>query len=101
MSPRTNLQQQISKRLREVMERRIAWLLKTDEKEFGGLAASLSLADLLNGIFLLEGQSETIGAYAGVIRFLGDLVGRDELFRRPEPVTEPESANNVGTPTVN
>ena len=86
----TNLQEQISKRLREMMERRIAGLLKADEKEFVGLAASLSLADLLNGIFLIEGQSETIGAYAGAIRFLGDIVGREELFRRPEKLKEPE-----------
>lgn len=85
MSPITDLQQQISKRFREVMERRIAGLLKIDEKEFVGLAATLSLAELLNGIFLIEGQSETIGSYFGAIRFLGDLVGRDELFRRPEP----------------
>ena len=100
MSPTTNLQEQVSKRLREVMERRIAGLLKTDVQDFLALAASLSLADLLNGIFLMEGQSETIGAYAGAICFLGDLVGRDELFRRPEPRAEPEPSN-VGTPTVN
>jgi len=49
------------------------------------VAGSLSLAELLNGIFLIEGQSEMIGSYFGTIRFLGELVGRDELLRRPEP----------------
>jgi hypothetical protein len=74
-----------------MMERRLAVFLRTDEKEFAKLAMCLSLADLLNGMFLIEGQSETIGAYAGAIRFLSDIVGRDELFRRPEPpATEPE-----------
>jgi len=74
-----------------MIEHRLALLLRTDEKEFTRLTMCLSLADLLNGVFLIEGQSETIGAYAGAIRFLGDLVGRDELFRRPEPpATEPE-----------
>jgi hypothetical protein len=81
----TNNQQQISKRLRESMQRRIAGLLKIEEKEFAEVAGGLSLAELLNGIFLMEGQSETIGSYLGTIRFLGDLVGRDELFCRPEP----------------
>jgi hypothetical protein len=96
MSPIIDLPQQISRRLREVMERRIAGFLKIDEKQFVDLAASLSLAELLNGIFLTEGQSETIGSYFGAIRFVGDLVGRDELFRRPEPAaTEPEKESEA------
>jgi len=80
----TNTQEQISKHLRESMQRRIAGLLNIEEKKFVEVAGSLSLAELLNGIFLMEGQSEAIGSYFGTIRFLGDLVGRDELFRRPE-----------------
>ena len=98
MSPKTSLQQQVSKRLREAMERRIAGFLKIDEKEFVELAASLSLGELLNGIFLTEGQSEAIGSYFGAIRFISDLVGRDELFRRPEPPAtekEPEPQQKV------
>jgi len=54
------LQEQISPRLREVMGRRIAFLLKTNDIGLAALTCELSLIDLLNGIFLLEGQSETI-----------------------------------------
>jgi|SRR5712664_849440 len=78
------LQEQIPKRLREMMERRLTSLLKTDEVCFAPLVYELSLIDLLNGIFLLEGQSETIGAYAGAVRFIIAVVGRDEAWRRPE-----------------
>jgi len=81
----TNVQERVSKRLRETLLRRVAGLLKIDEHELVEVAKSLSLADLLNGIFLIEGQSEAIGSYFGTIRFLGDLLGRDELFRRPDP----------------
>ena len=77
-------QEQISKRLRETMERRLSFLLKTDELCLASLVYELSLIDLLNGVFLLEGQSETIGAYAGAVRFVVTAVGKDEAWRRPE-----------------
>jgi hypothetical protein len=67
----TNTHEQISKRLRESMQRRIAGLLNIEEKKFVEVAGSLSLAELLNGIFLVEGQSEAIGSYLGTIRSRG------------------------------
>jgi len=96
-----NLQQHIAKCLRNTMERRLTCLLKTDELCFAPQVYELSLIDLLNGIFLLEGQSETIGAYAGAVRFIIAAVGKDEAWRRPEntePIAEsealkPESVN--------
>jgi hypothetical protein len=78
------LQEQISKRLRETMERRLAFLLKTDEACFVPLAYELSLIDLLNGIFLMEGQGEAIGLYASAVKFVVAAVGKDEAWRRPE-----------------
>ena len=96
-------QEQISQRLRETMERRIAFLLKTNNIGLTALTCELSLIDLLNGIFLLEGQSETIGAYAGAVKFVVATVGKDEAWRRPEKaelkagseaeVLKPESVN--------
>ena len=80
----TRAQEQVSNRLRETMLRRLAGLLQIEEKQFVEVAGSLSLAELLNGIVLVEGQSAAIGSYFGTLRFLGELVGRDELFRRPE-----------------
>jgi hypothetical protein len=77
-------QEQISQRLRETMERRIAFLLKTNDIGLTALTCELSLIDLLNGIFLLEGQSETVGAYAGAVRFIIAVVGKEEAWRRPE-----------------
>src|SRR5437879_610386 len=62
------LQEHLSQHLRETMERRIAFLLKTNDIGLSPLTCELSLIDLLNGIFLLEGQSETIGAYAGAVK---------------------------------
>ncbi len=84
------LQEHISKRLRETMERRLTFLLKTDELCFAPLVYELSLIDLLNGIFLLEGQSETIGAYAGAVKFIVAVVGKEEAWRRPERQPEPK-----------
>lgn len=79
-----NLQQHIARSLRNTMERRLTFLLKTDEVCFAPLVYELSLIDLLNGIFLLEGQSETIGAYAGAVKFIIAVVGKDEAWRRPQ-----------------
>ena len=84
-----NLQQLIAKCLRNTMERRLAFLLKTDEHCFASLVYELALIDLLNGIFLLEGQSETIGAYAGAVKFIVAAVGKEEAWRRPEKQSEP------------
>jgi hypothetical protein len=78
------LQEQMSKRLREMMERRLANFLRTNDLEFAVLSSELSLIDLLNGIFIIEGQSETIGAYAGAVKFIVAVVGKDEAWRRPE-----------------
>jgi hypothetical protein len=78
------LQEQMSKRLREMMERRLANFLRTNDVEFAVLSSELSLIDLLNGIFIIEGQSETIGAYAGAVKFIVAVVGKDEAWRRPE-----------------
>ena len=89
-----NLQQHMAKCLRDTMERRLTFLLKTDVVCFAPLAYELSLIDLLNGIFLLEGQSETIGAYAGAVKFIIAVVGKDEAWRRPEkaePKAEPKA----------
>jgi hypothetical protein len=86
------LQEQISRRLREMMVRRLNSLLKTDEVCFVPLASELSLIDLLNGIFLLEGQSETIGAYAGAVKFIIAMVGNEEAWRRPHKSEESREA---------
>ena len=88
------LQEQISQRLRETMERRIAFLLKTNDIGLAALTCELSLIDLLNGIFLLEGQSETIGAYAGAVKFVVAAVGKDEAWRRPEKA-EPKAGSEA------
>lgn len=93
------LQCHISERLRESMEARIAKLLRTDQEAIATLSSNLSLIDLLNGIFLLEGQAETIGAYAAAVKFIVDLVGRDEAWRRSERL-QPEELP-VGTDSVN
>jgi len=86
-------QEHFSARLRESMERRLAFLLKTNDIALAALTGELSLVDLLNGIFLLEGQSETIGAYAGAAKFIVAVVGKDEAWRRPErPEPKSESA---------
>jgi hypothetical protein len=86
------LQELISKHLRESMERRLAFLLKTNDIGLAALTCELSLIDLLNGIFLLEGQSETIGAYAGAVKFVVAAVGKDEAWRRPEKA-EPKAGS--------
>jgi hypothetical protein len=88
------LQEHISIRLRETMERRLTFLLKTDGACFVPLACELSLIDLLNGIFLLEGQSETIGAYAGAVKFIVAVVGKEEAWRRPEKA-EPKAGSEA------
>ena len=88
------LQEHISKRLRETMERRLTFLLKTDELCFAPLVYELSLIDLLNGIFLLEGMGETIGAYAGAVKFIVAVVGKDEAWRRPEKA-EPKAGSEA------
>ncbi len=87
-------QEHISKRLRETMERRLTFLLKTDELCFAPLVYELSLIDLLNGIFLLEGQSETIGAYAGAVKFIVAVVGKEEAWRRPAKA-EPKAGSEA------
>jgi hypothetical protein len=84
------LEEHMASRLRETMERRLAFLLKTNDIALVTLTWELSLIELLNGIFLLEGQSETIGAYAGAVRFILAVVGKDEAWRRPER-PEPEA----------
>jgi len=76
------------------MERRIAFLLKTNDIGLAALTCELSLIDLLNGIFLLEGQSETIGAYAGAVKFVVAAVGKDEAWRRPEKA-EPKAGSEA------
>jgi len=88
------LQEHLSQHLRETMERRIAFLLKTNDIGLAPLTCELSLIDLLNGIFLLEGQSETIGAYAGAVRFIIAVVGRDEAWRKPEKA-EPKAGSEI------
>lgn len=93
------LQCHISERLRDSMEARIAKLLRTNQEAIATLGSNLSLIDLLNGIFVLEGQAETIGAYAGAVKFIVDLVGRDEAWRRPQK-QEPEELQ-VETDSVN
>src|ERR1700739_378954 len=95
------LQEQISKRLRETMERRLTFLLKTDEACFVQFAYELSLIDLLNGIFLVEGQSETIGAYAGAVKFIVAVVGKEEAWHRREKAeSSAESDAETHKPTV-
>jgi hypothetical protein len=78
------LQEHFSVGLRESIERRLAFLLKTNDIALLALIWELSLIELLNGIFLLVGQSETVGAYAGAVKFIIAVVGKDEAWRRPE-----------------
>jgi hypothetical protein len=78
------------------MDRRIAFLLKTNDIGLAALTGELSLIDLLNGIFLLEGQSETIGAYAGAVRFVVAAVGKDEAWRRPEKAESTAGSETEG-----
>jgi hypothetical protein len=42
----------------------------------------------------LEGQSETIGAYAGAVKFIVAVVGKEEAWRRPEK-TEPKAGSEA------
>ena len=49
------LQEHMTRHLRETMERRLAFLLKTNDIALVTSTWELSLIELLNGIFLLEG----------------------------------------------
>lgn len=90
----TPIQAQASKRLRETINFRLSRFLKISEKEFADSTAELSLMDLANGIFIFEGQGETIGAYAGVCKFIVAIVGKEEAWRCPKK-EEPQEQSEI------
>ncbi len=90
----TPIQEQASKRLREFINYRLSRFLKISEEEFTRSTAELCLMDLVNGIFIFEGQSETIGAYGGVYKFIVAIVGKEEAWRCPKKEEPQEQLEN-------
>jgi hypothetical protein len=82
------LQEQIAQHFAKQWSARLFRVLKVnqaDSGEFIELVGELSLIELVNGVFVVEGRSDTIGAYAGAVRFVVDVCGSDEAWRKPKP----------------